>query len=214
MDGYHEKMIKEHAALIDRARRHPFMEKVAAGTIPESQFLDWLSQNYLWTRNFERFLANLGARAPKGLSRSFCEAMLNLHGEIELFEEISAKTDAKLVNGRMNFACAAYANFMTATVFTRTFGEGLVACYASNYAFREAWVHAKQTQSEPSRWQEFVDLWSQEGFKHWVDTLASLVDKCAETAPEESLPRMSETFRFAVMFSIKFWSSTMDGEDD
>jgi len=214
VSSYHETLIKEHADLIDRSRGHPFMAGIAAGTIPDDQFLAWLSQNYLWTRNFERFLAKIGARSTKKLARPFCEAMLNLHGEIELFEELSAKTDAKLANGVMNYECHAYASFLAATVFTRPFEEALVACYASNYAFREAWLRVKETQTTKSPWQDFVDLWSQEGFTHWVSTLAGFVDKCAEGASEKSLHGMSETFRMALIYGVHFWSSTIDGSGD
>jgi len=209
---YHETLIKEDADLVDRARNHPFWVQIAAGTIPQERFLRWLSQNYLWVRNFERFLAALGARAPRTLSRPFCEAMLNLHGEIELFEELCAKARACLTESRMNLPCDAYANFLTATVQTRSFEEALVACYASNFVFQEGWKHVKQTQTSPSPWQEFVELWTHEGFTEWVNTLADFVDRSAESAPPETRRSMSEKFQLAIQYSIRYWASVLGDE--
>jgi thiaminase/transcriptional activator TenA len=211
--NYHEILIKEHADLIDRARNHPFMAQIAAGTIPKERFLGWLSQNYLWARNFERFLAALGGRAPRALGRPFCEAMLNLHGEIELFEELCAKTEANLTSCRMNLACDAYANFLTATVQTRSFEEALVACYASNYVFCEAWKWVKKTQAKPGPWQDFVDLWTDEGFTQWVNHLGSFVDKSAERVSAENRQLMFERFPMAIHYAIRYWASALDGED-
>lgn len=212
MGSYHETLIKEHADLIDRARNHPFMTQIAAGTIPKEQFVGWLSQNYLWARNFEGFLAALGARAPRTLGRPFCEAMLNLHGEIELFEELCAKTDACLKDCRVSLACDAYANFLIAAVHTRSFEEALVACYASNYAFNEAWKQVKRTQAGPGPWQDFVDLWTHEGFTEWVKHLADFIDKCAEGASPGIQALMSRKFSMAIRYSINFWTSALEGE--
>ena len=214
MGSYHETLIKENTDLVDRARNHPFPAQIAAGTISKEHFLGWLSQNYLWTRNFERFLATLGARAPRVLSRSFCEAMLNLHGEIELFEELCAKTDANLTECQMNLDCDASANFLTATVQTRSFEEALVACYASNYVFCEAWMRVKKTQAKPGPWQDFVELWTHEGFTQWVKHLADFVDRSAELSSSETRKLMARTYPMAIRYSIRFWSSALDGGDE
>jgi thiaminase len=211
--SYHETLIKENSDLIDRARNHPFMTQIAAGTISKEHFLDWLSQNYIWARNFERFLAALGSRAPRILGRPFCEAMLNLHGEIELFEELCAKTEANLAASRPNLACDSYSNFLTATVHTRTFEEALVACYASNYVFCEGWKHIKKTQAKPSPWQDFVELWTHQGFTDWVNHLADFVDKCAEQASAETRELMAWTFPLAVRYALQYWASVLGGED-
>jgi thiaminase len=189
------------------------MVQIAAGTIRKEHFLGWLSQNYLWARNFERFLAALGGRAPRALGRPFCEAMLNLHGEIELFEELCARTEANLTDCRMNPACDAYANFLTATVQTRSFEEALVACYASNYVFCEAWKQVKKTQAKPGPWQDFVELWTDEGFTQWVRHLGEFVDESAERASAEMRQLMFERFRMATHYAIRYWASALDGED-
>jgi thiaminase/transcriptional activator TenA len=211
--SYHETLINENADLVDRARNHPFMAQIAAGTIPKERFLGWLSQNYFWTRNFERFLAALGARAPRALGRQFCEAMLNLHGEIELFEELCAKTGANLTDRPVSLDCDAYASFLTATVQTHTFEEALVACYASNHVFCEAWKMVRDTQAKPGPWQGFVDLWTHEGFTEWVNHLAAFVDQSAEIASSETRKLMAQTFPMAIRYSIRFWATALDGED-
>jgi thiaminase/transcriptional activator TenA len=212
--SYHETLIKENRDLVDRARDHPFMTQIAAGTIPKERFLGWLSQNYHWTRNFEHFLATLGGHAPRALRQQFCQAMLNLHREIELFEEFCAKTGAKLTESQVNLACDSYANFLTAAVQTRTFEEALVACYASNYVFCEAWKRVRDTQAKPGPWQDFVELWTHEGFTEWVNRLADFVDQSAESATSETRKLMAQTFPKAISYSIRFWASALDGGED
>lgn len=213
MNPLHATLVAGSADLIQKMLVHPFVVEIADGTLSDERFMRWLAQDYLWIRDFEQFLAILGARAPLEVRRPFFEALINLHGEIELFEEIAARNDVDIRGARMCFACNAYANFLHATVGMKSFAEALSACYGSEYAYLAAWGRVKATQKGPSRWQEFIDLWSSDLFAVWVESLGKMIDAISESSPTVPLDRMQDAFRMAIRYEIRFWDMAYDGTD-
>ena len=182
MARFHETLIAENSELLKKACDHPFLRNLADGTITDEQFLRWLLQDYLWVREFEQALAVLASRAPREVRRPFFEALLNLHAEVELFEETAARAGVDIRHGEMCLSCHAYASFLLATSVVRSFEEAIIAFYASDLAYLDAWSFVKRSQKKQSPWQEFIDLWTQEGYRHWVETLAKMVDDVADAA--------------------------------
>jgi thiaminase/transcriptional activator TenA len=213
MSPFHETLLRDNAELLGRARTHPLMIQIANGTLPEDRFLAWVSQNYVWVRDFERFLANLSSRAPRVLGKAFCEALLNLHGEIELYEEICARTPADVKSARHSYHSSASSNLLLATVLVRSFEEALTACYAYQTAFREAWVHAQQQQKQQGPWQDFVSLFAAKGFSLWVERLAGFVDVIAEQTSEAQRNLMSEIFPMGIHYNLRYWDGVLQGSE-
>lgn len=213
MPRFHETLIGDNADLLKQMCHHPFLQQMADGTIPDERFLRWLTQDYLWIREFEQALAILASRAPRGMRRPFFEALLNLHAEIELFEETAARAGADISKGKMSLTCHAYANFLLATSVVRSFEEALVVFYASEQAYLEAWSYVKLNQTKPSPWQEFIELWTQEGYRQWVDSLGRQVDAAAEAASPTVIDLMKQTYRIGLDYELRFWSMAFEGDD-
>jgi len=208
------KLIIEHSAdLIDKMVSHPFVIETANGTISEDRFRRWLVQDYLWVKEYEQFLAILAGRAPREIRRPFFEALMNVHGEIELFEEIAARVGADLLRPRMTLACNAYASFLHATVGMKSFAEALAACFGAEYAYLSAWSAVKKSQEAPSRWQEFIDIWSSESHADWVNSLGRMIDTLPDSANDGVLGRMQETFRLAIQYEMHFWNMAYQGTE-
>jgi thiaminase/transcriptional activator TenA len=213
MDSFRKSILESSSDLIDGLLSHPFVVETANGTISDERFRRWLVQDYLWIKEFERFLAVLGARAPQEIRRPLFEALMNLHGEIEIFEEMAARIDVDLLQARMTLACNAYASFLQATVSMKTFAEALSACYGSEYSYLAAWSHVKREMNGPSPWQEFIDLWSSEAYAAWVDSLGKMIDAIPVSSPPILLDRMKETFRLAIQYETHFWNMAYQGSE-
>jgi len=212
MARFHERLLEVNAPLLERSRNHPFVLKMADGTLPRGAFLRWLSQDYLWVRELEQFLSLLASRAPRQMRRTFFEALLTQHGEIELFEEAALRAQADIKGTRMGFTCHAYSSFLLATVSARSFEEALAGLYAAEFTYVDAWSHVKSLQEKPGPWQEFVDLWSGDGYRHWVGTLAGIVDQAAEASSSAVQQAMHDAFRIALHYELRFWNAAFEEE--
>lgn len=210
MARFHETLIAENAELLKQACEHPFLRSLADGTITDEQFLRWLSQDYLWVREFEQALAILASRAPREMRRPFFESLLNLHAEVELFEETAARAGIDLLHGEMCVSCHAYASFLLATAVAKSFEEAIMAFYASELTYLEAWSFVKRSQKQKSPWQEFIDLWTHEGFRQWVETIAKCADEIADSASPATRERMARTFRMGLRYERIFWDVAIE----
>ncbi len=213
METVSSQLVQSSEDLIRRMISHPFLRETADGTVSDETFQRWLVQDYLWVLEYQRALGAVCSRAPSELHRHFHEAMLNLHGEIEVFEEIAARESVRLGDGEMILAGHAYSNYLKATAAFRTFGEGLSVVYAGNLSYLRAWSSVKEQQRGPSRWQEFIDSYSGEGYRHWVKTLSDLVDRVSEFAPAALTDRMKVAFRTTVRYEIYFWDAIYRNQD-
>ena len=213
MEPLRSSLIDGSSDLIEKLTVHPFLVETANGTISEERFGRWLVQDYLWVKEYERFLAVLAARAPQEVRRSFFEALQNAHGEIELFEEMASRIGVDLLTARMMLACNAYASFLHATVSLKTFAEALAACYGAEYSYLAAWSRVKRDQKSPSPWQGFIELWSSESYRDWVDSLGKMIDAVPASSHAVLTDRMQETFRWAIQYELHFWDMAHEGTE-
>ncbi len=213
MAPFHEILATENAGLLERARIHRLFTAVATGTIQDDRFLAWLAQNYLWVREYERFVMTFALSAPDDLRDALSEALLGIHIQTERFEELYAKVGPSMASVRPGLACHSFTSFLTATAHTRSFEEALTACYGANSTFHAGWTHARTIQKPESQWKEFISLWTDEGFKGWIDALAGFIDPLAEKAPAEMQDRMREIFGIAIHYNLRFWNTPFDPGD-
>lgn len=211
MGQLHETMLRESADLLEDSRNHPFLLQTADGTIPDASFLRWLEQDYLWVLEFERFLSVLAGRAPKQFRRRLAEAVVDFHSEVALFEELAAETGANLFDAPMTFSCHAYRCFLQAAAHVYPFEEAMALCYASEYAYMDAWTQVKLAQKGPGRWQAFIDRWSDPAYREWVAYIASVLDALGAGAAAATQSRMIETFQTGLFYEIRFWDMAFQG---
>lgn len=213
MSSLRESMLHGSTDLIERVRAHPFLTGIIEGTMPDSTFKRFTIQNYLRLREFECSLATLAAHAPEGVRDRLRHAMWQLHGDIELYEELAAKLDVNLGLARMTFACHSYVCFLHGTASMRSFEEAIAAFYGNEYALHDGWTHVKARLRAPSPWQDFIDLWSGEGIGQWVESLAGILDSIAPETSKECRQQMIETFRMVLEHRLQFWDMAFEEAD-
>jgi len=213
MRPFHEIVLEENAPLLERNRKHPFVVELAEGTIPKTRLLRWLAQDYLFIRRVEQFLGILSARAPKEIRRPFQEAILTIHGENELFEEIASRNDLDLTTAQMTFICHAYVSFLLSTVTLGCFEEGLAVCYAGACTYRQTWLYAKENLREPNPWKDLIEIWTSDGYGDWVGTLQRVCDSMAEQTRPSMVQQMRDNFRITLHYELRFWDMAMEDRD-
>ena len=204
MDAFHEMLIGDNRQLLEKVWNHPFVARIASGTLPEEDLHRHLSQTYLFLRNYEQILCQLAVRAPESLGRSVLGSLHSIRGSMELFEELVARTVSNLMNTRMSFACHAYAHFMLASAHVRSFEESIVACYGSDYASLRTWLRLGQEQSHAGVLKDIAALLNQPGFATWLNDLAGFIDRAAETASPQRRLLMAEMFPIPIHYLMRY----------
>jgi thiaminase/transcriptional activator TenA len=213
MHRFHEALIDNYAALLERIRLHPFIAEVVDGSLPVDRFRDWVCQEYRWLLVLDRFLVHLASRAPGELERGIYETVVNMGGHLAECEHNAHEHDINLAARRLGYAGHAYTQFLLAAVHVQTFEEALTISYATHYAYFDAWSGAKSAHGNTGPWKNFVDQRSVDELGAWVERQASYVDQCAADAPPETQKLMAEAFRQTLHYQIRYWDAALEGED-
>ena len=141
------------------------------------------------------------------------DALINFQGEMELFGQAAGRIQTDMERTRMTFACHSFVNHLFAAVSMQTIGEALAAAFGNTYAFHAFWLEAKRTQSAPSKWQEFIDIWSGDGFANWVAAVGNTVNALPQSFASVPVEGMKEAFRISVHYQLRFWDVALDERD-
>lgn len=76
-----------------------------------------------------------------------------------------------------------------------------------------SWTRLKRDQSQPNRWQDFIDLWSGHAIGQWLAALAKMIDTIAEGCSPEQLDLMRQSFRAAIHYRVRFWEMVFETSD-
>jgi len=213
MGSFSESVRGGASDLLARTCAHPVLAQLTDGKLPDERFRRWMGQIYLFGRESERFVSVLLARSPREIRRPFSEAMMNTYDDMDIFEEIAKRAGVDTSDLRMTFACHSYVNFLFTVVHLHSFGEALSAAYGALYAPYVFWSEVKKVHPAPLKWQEFVDIWSGEGFAGWIAAHSRAMDSVPGAMPAGLIDRTGEAFRISVHYHLRFLDMVLEDHD-
>jgi thiaminase len=160
-----------HAAVWDRATRHPFLAAVASGTLPEPAFRTWLVQDYLFIGDLVRFQSRLLARVPRAAQAVLAGGLVGLVEELAWFEKVAVEHGLDLSAARLP-ATAAYDRLLTGLDDVPV-PEALAALWALERVYLDAWSF---TAPGAAPYRDFVAHWTTPAFAAYVTDLAAAAD--------------------------------------
>jgi len=212
MARFHEQLLQQAEPIWKVMLSHRFLAETAAGTIARETFANWMKQDYLFARGAVPFLSILLAKAPVQYTKNLSDALGALHQELALFERMAREHNVSLDGVQMSPTCHAYTQFLMATAYGRSFSEGFTALYGAEKAYLDSWSWVKDHQPEESPWQAFINNWTSDAFRQYVNWLAVTLDTLAEGASEPTRDAMTELFLLTGQYEILFWEMAAAGE--
>ena len=85
-------LIQNAGPLWDEATRAPFLEALAAGTLPVEAFRRWLAQDYLFAKDPTAFQSILLAKIPRDCHKTLVGGLGALDKELEWFESHAGRS--------------------------------------------------------------------------------------------------------------------------
>jgi thiaminase len=205
MQKFHQTMLKECADLWKVILEHPFLTLTAENKIPDHTFRTWMQQDYLFVREAIPFMAVMLAKSPVQLRSNFIEIMVGLDKELELFRKNARDHGISLDNIYPAPTSHAYIQFLMNTAYRQTFEEGFTVLYTAEKIYLDSWMQVKNNLKGKSPWQEFIDNWTSEGFRQYVDWLAETLDQLVQDKAEGELEVIRDLFRTTARYEYLFW---------
>jgi thiaminase len=171
----------------DRILGHRFLTETRDGTIGHDTFATWMRQDYLFVEAAIPFIAALLPRAPLEHRVALGQALPVLEKELELFRERAA-------------------------VYTKSYAGAFTVLYVAEKAYYDSWMVVREGIDTGSTWYPFVENWTSDAFKGWVDFLQTNLDALAEGVGEGERLELAELFELTAKYELAFWEMAATGE--
>jgi len=192
--------------------RHPFVQQLGAGTLPEEAFRHYLMQDYLFLIHFARAWA-LAAFKSHDLE-DIRTAARTLHAlvydEMRLHIQYCARwgiEEEALQHLEEARATMAYTRF----VLERGAASDLLELHVAlapcivGYAEIGAWLQ-EEARMEGNPYREWIEMYSGEAYQQVAADAIEALDRLElRYAGPERFPELADTFRKATRLEIDFW---------
>ncbi|MBI3997849.1 MAG: TenA family transcriptional regulator [Armatimonadetes bacterium] len=188
------------ADLWEAATRHPFLDGIRDGPLPETAFDRWLAQDYLFVEALVRVQARILAAAPRRDFPLLAGGISALVDELAWFEE-KARVRGVPLSAPMHPTCRAYTDFLHALT-SGPYAAQITALWALERAYLDAWTGARP--GAPA-YREFVEHWTVPAFQGYVRGLEAAVTQALGEGGAAVREAAAEAFCWVARYEAAFW---------
>lgn len=190
----------------------PFIQELAAGTLPLEKFSFYMAQDSLYLEHFGRTLSLIAAKIhdlPDVLSYiRFAENTIVVENALhELYFKDFGVTD----KGILQPACHHYIHFLRSTAALESVEVAVAAVLPCFWIYKKVGDYIgniKKTNGNP--YQKWIDTYGGEEFSIAVHQAISISDRVAENSTEETRKRMTDAFLTASRMEYLFWEAAYE----
>ncbi len=191
-------LIRNAGALWQQATRSPFLNALAAGTLPADAFRRWLSQDYLFAQGLTVFQATLIAKVPRDCHKPLIGGLAALEHEMDWFEAQARRLGIDL-DIAPHPTCRRYTDFLIRCGHTEPYPVLLAVLVGVEVSYLAAW-----SALEPvGPYAEFIERWSSAAFADYVAALRALAERCPHGAAQDY-------FNMALEHERDFWTMSWE----
>lgn len=201
------QLLTKHADAWYSATHHTFLEKVKDGTLPEEAFSTWLGQDYYFASSLIDSQCLMLLYSPRSDQSLLIGGLFALESELSWFEENATIFNIDLTLPVLPTA-RKYKDFLLALQY-KPYVVQITSLWALELAYFDSWSTA--LPGEP-KYKEFIDRWTNDAFKEYVDGLESAVDNALSTASKKERALAEVYFLWVVQYEKDFWDMALSGE--
>jgi thiaminase/transcriptional activator TenA len=190
---------------------HPFVRRVADGTLAPEPFRHFVRQDYLFLIEYARLLALGCARAPRlgemerlaALAREVLETEMELHRGLAAEWGISRE---ELEAERPTATTRAYTDFLLRTAALGDFAELVAALLPCMWGY--SWLGKRLAECEPPadrRLARWIEMYASDEFAQLAEWCREVTDAVAADAGTDVRARMLEAFLTSSRYELAFW---------
>lgn len=201
-------LIEAHESLWRDATKHPFLDGVREGTLPDGAFDEWLVQDYLFVLSGLVFQSRLVPRSPRADQSLVIGGLAALENELGWFEEKARERGLSLENADRHPTNKAYGDLFI-SLEDRSYAANITALWAVEEAYLEAWTNASPGAPE---YREFVEHWTTPEFAQYVGALNAAADSALAEATQFEIEQAEASFLEVARLERDFWGIAVGGK--
>jgi thiaminase/transcriptional activator TenA len=195
----------------DASLRHPFVQAMGAGTLAEEKFRFYLAQDYVYLKDYCRFIAVGAAKSPTLASMTELSDLLQVTLKVEMGLHRSvcddfgiSSRDLEQTNSAPN--CLGYTSYLLRTAYEGDFLDFLAAFLPCEWGYVEIGRTLKKRGLPPHvHYAKWIETYASQEFWDLTKAIKDQLDRLAEGAPPNKVDRLREIFRCCVRWEYLFW---------
>jgi thiaminase/transcriptional activator TenA len=201
-----DQLVSRHAGAWSAATRHPFLDGVRDGSLPDTAFRAWLCQDHLFVADLLAFQARLLAVAPRVDQRLLAGGLVALEAELSWFEAEAAANGWPLVGPR-HPTTEAYRSHLE-LLLTGRYAAALTALWALERAYLEGWSGARPGAAS---YAKYVAHWTNAEFAAYVARLEAAAGAALDSGGVEAA-ECERAFLLTAGLERDFWAMAWKGD--
>lgn len=203
--------MEKHRQMYERATRHPFTVSIRDGTVDMSAFKRWLSQDYLFVREFVAFIASVLLKCCKQEDSSDMEIILggvaSISDEISWFKNEATVWGVDLASVSPLKANLEYHRFLRSLTEPEiSYAVAVTTFWTIETVYQDSFGFCIQDGNKtPPELLGTCQRWGSAGFRQYCQSLQSIVDRCLANAPADAVQSAEEAFVRVLELEIGFW---------
>jgi thiaminase (transcriptional activator TenA) len=190
--------------------RHPFVRRLADGSLPTAQFRAYVAQDAYFLEAFARGYAFALARSPDRHGfEAFQSLLAGAVDELKLHARYANRLGIDLARVEPARATLAYTDFLLATAGLGTVGEtcAVMTPCMRLYTFLGQTLAAEGAAQPANAYREWVETYAATGFESLAARLEGLLNRYAEDSPT-----VRGCYRRAMQLELDFFSFPLLGQ--
>ena len=200
-----------------RILEHPFIERLADGTLPEAAFRHYLVQDSLFLDDYARSLALAAARAPDtatlrmfaGHASEAIDAERQMQDRLLSELGVGAEQMAATPRSPTTLGYGAYLVKSAALLDRHVALAAILPCY---WIYWEVGTRLGERGSPNPRYREWMATYTDPGFEHAVAGCIAATDAALEEGSTGALHEAQQHAVTAARFEWMFWDAAYRGE--
>lgn len=185
----------------------PFVRRLGDGTLDQTAFLWYLSQDALYLRAYSRVLAAASSFAPTAKEQAFWahSAQNAIVGELELHKSwISAKA---MHEAQPSVATTEYTNHLLATAARGDYRILIAALLPCFWLYHDIGTHLQSLSHPEHPYRSWLDTYADENFAESTSQAIDIVVRAAAYADDATRFTMCEAFRTSAAHEYAFFAA-------
>lgn len=190
---------------------HPFVQAIGDGTLSEGKFKFYLAQDYVYLKDYCRFLAVGAAKSHTIESMGKLSDLLQvtLKVEMDLHRSICADfgispTELEQTEPAPN--CHGYTSYLLRIAYEGDFLDFLAAFLPCEWGYVEIGRRLKKKGlPQHKHYVKWIETYASQEFWELIESIKDQLDRLAKGVPKQKLDRLQEIFKFSSRWEHLFW---------
>jgi thiaminase/transcriptional activator TenA len=192
-----------------------FNRELAAGTLDETRFRFYITQDALYLDQYARILVMAGARGPDGATlRLFGECALEAVAvEQVLHSQYMTQFGVDPVDAEPSPDCLGYTSFLLATAYHEPWEVLMAAVLPCFWIYWDVGNAIAREAAADNKYRAWINTYSDEAFGNAVRAVIAATDKAADDGTDAVRARMMTAFIRSSQYEYLFWDGAYQQRD-